>query len=240
MKFLYRTITICLFFSVSNLCIAQHSIGAWNIFNFKLNLNKHWSVFEESHLRGQKFYNNFSYFEVKGGAAYAFKKFLALVGFGRFLTYSDGYNFKKPYVNKEWRLWEQFLMNDYLGRFKMENRIRIEQRWTSSLGYRDRFKYRLNFALPLTKKRISPGTFYLTAWDEVYLTDADPHFETNRIYAGAGYQFSKQLTIQSGFLSVTSYKLDDTHSGKNYVQVTVLVEANTHKDHHEKSPASAD
>jgi len=156
------------------------------------------------------------------------------------MTYSDGNNFKKPYVNKEWRLWEQFLVNNYLGRVKLENRIRIEQRWTSSLGYRNRFKYRFNMVVPVTDKKIKPGTLYLTGWDEIYLTNSDPHFETNRMYAGAGLQISRQLTVQSGFLSQVSYKPDDTHSGKNYIQLTILVETNAHKEHHEKTPSSVD
>ena len=242
MKAIYRTITCCLFFFAGNFCSGQHSPpGAWNILSFKLNLDKNWSLFQESQLRSQLFYDNFSYYEIKGGASYSFKKkFSTLIGFGRFVSYSDGNNFKKPYVNKEWRLWEQFLVNNYLGRVKLENRIRVEQRWTSSLGYRNRFKYRINMVVPVTHKKIRPGTLYLTGWDEIYLTDSDPHFEINRMYAGAGFQVSRQLTIQSGFLSQVSYKTDDTHSGKNYLQLTILVETNAHKEHHEKTPASTD
>ncbi len=240
MKSFPRAVICCLFTLASNFCIAQHgAIGAWNIASFKLNLTRHWNVFEESQLRSQFFYNNFSYYEIKGGAGYSFKKMAAAIGFGRFITYSDGDDFKKPYVNKEWRLWEQFLVNSYIGRVKFENRVRVEQRWTSSLGYRNRLKYRLNSIVPL-KKKITPGTFYLSGWDEIYLTDSDPHFETNRIYAGAGYQLSKSVTLQSGFLSIVSYKPDDTHSGKNYLQFTVLVDGNAHKQHREKTPSSAD
>jgi hypothetical protein len=147
------------------------------------------------------------------------------------LSYSDANNFKKPYVNKEWRLWEQFLMNNYLGRVKLENRIRIEQRRTTNLGYRNRFKYRLNMVLPVTNKKIIPGTFYLAGWDEVYLTNSHPHFESNRIYAGAGYEMSKHLTLQSGYLYQVNYRPDDTHSGKNYLQVSILIETDAHKEH---------
>ncbi len=94
--------------------------------------------------------------------------------------------------------------------------------------------------LPAGKKIISSGTFYVTGWDEVYLTDSKPNFESNRIFAGAGYQFSRNLTLQSGYLFQVSYKPDDTHSGKRYLQVTVLVESGTHHQHHEKSASSAD
>ncbi len=163
-----------------------------------------------------------------------------LAGFGRYMTYSDDYNFKKPYVNKEWRLWEQFLVNTYTGRVKIENRFRIEQRWTSSLGYRNRFKYRLNMVLPVTNKKILPGTFYLSGWDEISLTDRNPNFEQNRIYAGAGYQLFKHLAIQSGYIYQANYKRSHTHSDKNYLQLAFLVEANAHKERHEKNLSGLD
>jgi hypothetical protein len=242
LKLIYRTFICCLFFFSGFTASAQNkSFGAWNILSFKLNLDKHWSVFQESQLRSQLFYNNFSYYEIKGGASYSLRKNIAvLAGGGRFVTYSDGDNFKTPYVNKEWRIWEQFLVNNYAGRFKFENRVRIEQRWTSNVSYRNRFKYRLNIVLPLTGKKIIPGAFYLNGWNEVYLTNSNPHFEQNKIYAGAGYEISKLLTVQSGYVHQVSYKPDDSHAGKNYLQVTLLVEANAHKEHHEKTTSSAD
>jgi len=234
LKVFYKIIFCFLFLLTRNLCIGQHDIGAWNVISFKLNFNKHWSLFEEAQLRSQQFYHNFSYIETKGGIAYAFRNFSALVGFGRFMTFTDGDDFKKPYVNKEWRLWEQFLVNTDIGRFKLENRIRIEQRWTTAFGFRSRLKYRLNGTVPLNHKKIIPGTLYVSGWDEIYFTNSDPHLETNRIYGGAGYRISSHLSLQSGFLSVTNYRIDDTHSGKNYIQISLVIEANAHKDHSNK------
>jgi hypothetical protein len=88
--------------------------------------------------------------------------------------------------------------------------------------------------LPVTNKKIIPGTFYLTGWDEVYLTNSNPHFESNRMYAGAGYEISKHLTLQSGYLYQVNYRPDDTHSGKNYLQVSILIETDAHKEHHDQ------
>jgi hypothetical protein len=242
LRLVYRTIIYCSFFFPGYAGLAQtNAMGAWNIISFKLNLDKRWSVFEESQLRSQLFYNNFSYYEIKGGASYSLKKNISLLaGGGRFITFSDGDNFKKPYVNKEWRIWEQVVLNNYLGRLKIENRIRVEQRWTSNLGYRNRFKYRLNLVLPITDKKIKPGTFYLSSWDELYFTDSKPNFESNRAFAGAGCQLTKHMTIQSGYLYQVNYKPDDTRSGKNYLQTALLVDVNGHKEHHEKTPASVD
>ena len=241
-KAIYKIVFFILFLFITNLCIGQHSLGTWNIVSFKLNINKHWSLFEEAQIRSQQFYHNFSYVETKGGVAYSFKNFSALVGFGRFMTFTEGNDFKKPYVNKEWRLWEQFLVNTDVGRLKIENRIRIEQRWTTALGFRSRLKYRLNAVVPINHKKVIPGTVYVSGWDELYFTNNHPHLETNRIYAGAGYRISRPLAIQCGYLSVVNYRLDDTHSGKSYLQVSLIIEANAHKDHSgkERSHSTAD
>ena len=237
----FRTI-ICFFLLVNHFVFAQKSkLGSWDILNLKLNLTKNWSVFNEFQLRSQFFYNNFSYYEIKGGASYNInKRFSLLAGGGRFMTYSDSANFKKPFINKEWRIWEQIVMNDHLGRIKFENRIRIEQRWTTNLGYRNRFKYRLNTVVPITNKKIVPEAFYVSGWDEIYFTDSDPHYEQNRIYGGIGYEVSQKLTLQSGFLHQINYKADDTHSGKNYIQVSLLFETNAHKEYQEKNHSGAD
>jgi len=239
---IYHTITCCILLLTANLVFAQtHKLGAWNIVNFKLNLNKQWGLFGEAQLRSQLLYDNFSYYETKGGASYVPKKNMSTaVGFGRFITYTDGSNFKMPYVNKESRIWEQFALNNYIGRVKFENRVRLEQRWTTNLGYRNRFKYRFNTVVPITNKKIIPGTFFVSGWDEVFLTNSDPHYEQNRIYGGVGCEVSQKLTLQSGFLHQVNYKADDTHAGKNYIQLTVLIEANAHNEHHEKASNSAD
>lgn len=239
---IYHTITCCLLlFSADPVLSQNHKLGAWNIINFKLNLDKQWGLFGEAQIRSQLFYDNFSYYEIKGGASYTIKKSMPVaVGAGRFITYSDGKNFELPYVNKEWRIWEQFALNNYIGRVKFENRVRIEQRWTTNAGYRNRLKYRLNTVVPINNKKIVPGTFYISGWDEVYFTNSDPHYEQNRIFGGVGYEVSHHLTLQSGYLHQVNYKADDTHAGKNYIQLSVLIETNALHEHHEKASNSAD
>lgn len=215
--------------------------GSWNIVNLKLNLNKQWAVFSESELRSQHFYADFSYYELKGGASYNLKKNLSvLLGGGRFMTYSDNNNFKLPFINEEWRIWEQFAINNYIGSIKLENRVRVEQRWTTSLGYKNRLEYRLNVLRPLGSKRITPGTFYLNGWDEIYLSNTGPHYEQNKAFGGMGYEVSSSLTIQTGFIHQISYKPDESHTGKNYIRLTFLVEQNAHRRHHDKIGSNPD
>jgi Protein of unknown function (DUF2490) len=238
----YRIIIGCLFLLASNFTFAQNNkFGTWNIVNTKLNLDKNWAVFNELQLRSQLFYGDFYYYEIKGGISYSINKnFSVLAGTGRYMTYSNGGDFNKPFVNKEFRTWQQITMNNYLDRVKFEHRYRLEQRWLSNGGYRNRFRYRLNTFLPINNKKIEPHTFYLTAFDEIFLTNVAPYFERNRILGGAGYQFSKHLTLQTGYVYQFDYRANNTKAGKSYLQLAVLIELNAHKNPREKIPGSED
>ncbi|MBK8080356.1 MAG: hypothetical protein IPK25_08780 [Saprospiraceae bacterium] len=68
-----------LFFMVLNSGYSQSfDLGSWNILNLKYNHNDKLSVFAEGQIRSLKFYDNFHYFEYKGGITYKFKNMLTL------------------------------------------------------------------------------------------------------------------------------------------------------------------
>lgn len=237
MRLFFVGVLLCL---SGSLFSQQSHLGSWNVITTKLTLTKHWGVYNELQLRSQSFYDHHFYYEVKGGVSYSVNKnFSFLVGTGRYITYTDGGNFKKPVTANEWRLWEQLTMNQYLERIKFEHRYRVEQRWFKT-GYRNRFRYRLNMAAPINKKKIGPKTFYATAFDEIFLTNKAPHFERNRFFAGLGYQFSKLLTVQPGYLYQYDYRSNGTHTGKHFFQLTFTIEIDSHKNPNEKIPGNVD
>lgn len=125
-------------------------------------------------------------------------------------------------------------MNSYLGRLKFEHRYRIEQRWTTALGYRNRFRYRINSVVPINHNKVEPGVFYGSAYDEIFLTNSNPHLERNRVFGGAGYQVSKHFNAQLGYLYQTDYRLNYTHLGKGYIQLSLNFEIDAHNEHMEK------
>jgi len=215
-------------------------LGTWNVVNAKINIDEHWSVFAETQARSQTFFNDFYYYEIKGGFGFSINKnFHLLAGAGRYATYSNTGNFNKPFANEEFRIWQQVTMNKYLARLKFEHRYRIEQRWLTT-GYRNRFRYRLNSFFPLNHKNFEPGTFYLTGFDEIFLTNVAPYFERNRVFAGFGYKFSKKYILQPGWLYQFDYRPDNTRSGKNFLQLTLFIEIDSHKTGYDKLPASED
>ncbi len=218
----------------------QGHLGSWNVINTKVTLNNRWSVFNELQLRSQSYYNNHYYYEVKGGIGYSLNKnFSLLLGTGKYITHSNGGNFKRPLSSNETRFWQQVTMNQFLQRVKFEHRYRIEQRWFSNNTYKNRFRYRLMAALPINKPKMEPKTFYFTAFDEIFLTNKTPYFERNRVFAGAGYQFNKQLTLQPGYVYQFDYK-NGNGTGKHFFQLTLMIELNAHRNPNEKIPGTED
>ena len=235
-----RSCAIVLLF-VSRVAYSQTSdFGSWNVINTKLILSDQWSVFNELQLRSQSFYSNHYYYEVKGGVAYAVNKnFTFLLGTGKYVTYSDPGSFAKPVSSNETRFWQQVTMNHFLERLKFEHRYRVEQRWFED-SYRNRFRYRLNIAIPLNSNKIGPKTFYLATFDEIFLTNKGPYFERNRFFAGAGYQAAKWVTIQPGYVYQYDYKNNIDPLGKHFFQLTITFEIDAHKDPNEKMPGTVD
>ena len=215
-------------------------LGTWNVLNAEFSFTDKWKLFSELQVRSQKFYNHFSYHEIKGGVSYDINdKASALVGMGQYVTYDPTGNFKSPVSNSEFRIWEQFTLTNNLDRLKLEHRYRAEQRFTSS-GFRNRFRYRLNSIIPLNKKKVEAKTFYLTASDEVFLTDKQPYFERNRFFAGSGYAFNDLFTIQGGWLRQFDFRLNQNSITKDYLQISLLFDFKTHESKKERHPSSMD
>jgi hypothetical protein len=217
----------------------KNDFGSWNVINTKLTLSKKWSVYNELQLRSQSFYQNHFYYEVKGGVGYSLNKnFTFLLGVGKYITYSDGGSFEKPITSNETRFWQQLTMNHYLERIKFEHRYRVEQRWFKT-GYRNRFRYRLNTVVPINRTKMGPKTFYASAFEEIFLTNTGPYFERSRSFIGGGYQFSKNFTIQPGYVYQFDYR-NGTKSAKHFFQLTLNIEIDPHKNPNEKIPGNVD
>jgi hypothetical protein len=77
--------------------------------------------------------------------------------------------------------------------------------------------------LPLNASKLLPGTFYLNAYDEIFLNNKAPHFERNRFFAGGGYILTPVTTVQAGYVNQYNYALDKRGS-KNFLQFSIMLQ----------------
>lgn len=195
--------------SVLSIFAQNNSLGSWNIIHFKGSLSKKLSYFAEAQIRSLKYYNDFHYHEFKGGITYEINGQLrASVATGKYDTYREGGDFVLPKNNDEFRLWPQLLLTQKLGKFILEQRGRVEMRFSKN-GYRNRFRYRLGLNYPFGKNDKEFNPFQLSASNEIFFTDNEPYFERNRFFLSASYRLSKLFSTQMGYLRQFDYKIND-------------------------------
>ncbi len=215
-------------------------LGSWSVISAKYQLTKSTFFLAEAQLRSQQFYNNFNYHEYKVGVGYNFPKngsvFLAA---GHYTTYQPDGNFKNPHLANEFRIWEQFILNNNINRLKLEHRYRLEQRFTA-LGYRNRLRYRLNAIYPINKTTIQKNTLYLSLYNEIFLNNEGVYFEQNRMYVGMGYQINNRVTFQGGFINRFDNFGVGYQTSKNFFQTILLFSLNEFKSDRERHPSAVD
>jgi hypothetical protein len=208
--------------------LAQAQMGTWNVLSVKTSFNEKWGAFAEGQLRSLKFYNDFHYHEFKGGVTYALdKNFSFAVATGKYDTYLSGGDFVSPKTSDEIRIFEQLTMSQVLTRVKFEHRYRAEQRFTQ-VGYRNRFRYRLQMVMPINRKKVEPKTWFLNTSGEIFFRDTPQYFERLRTFAGVGYQFTSTHTLMLGYMHQFDYRLVD-EIGKNFLYVSFLFDLHRNK-----------
>jgi hypothetical protein len=114
-----------------------------------------------------------------------------------YLDIDTVFEFDKTPNVKENRIFEQYVYTHKLGKFKMQHRGRLEQRF---LKFNDRnelqqrLRYRISLRYDLNK------TFFLLMSEEPFVNFQDQVFHENRFYTGIGVKLLKNSQLQVGYL----------------------------------------
>jgi len=158
--------------------------------------------------------------------------FIFTVGYGSIVTWPYG---AQPVAFRfhENRLWEQVITSQKVGRFYLQHRYRLEQRWLDNIVndgngvgvkegtiYRNRFRYRLLVNMPLNKPELSKGALFVSIYDEPFI-QFGPNFsrnylDQNRLYFALGHVFSPKGNIQLGYLNQFIVKADGLQAERNH------------------------
>ncbi len=159
-------------------------------------------------------------------------------GYGWIVSFPYG---EQPIAVKftEHRIWEQFIMQNNLGRFYFHHRYRLEQRFlqnatldsegqkvTDGFRFRQRARYRFQVSVPLTKKTMEDNTLFFAAYDEVFLGFGKGIqknvLDQNRLYFALGWRFNKDVSVQLGYLNHRVIKPDGVRMESNHTLQTSL------------------
>lgn len=204
--------------------MAQSSgLGSWNIINVKKQVSKKVSLFAEGQLRSLFFYRQFHYHEYKGGVNYKVGKQITLtLAAGDYNTYSEGGNFKSPVRSDEFRLWPQVVVQQQLGKFKMEQRFRGEFRFTNN-GYRTRLRYRIGLSKNFGTEKNGKQPYQAGITNEIFFATKEPYFERNRLQFFLSRRLNENISIQAGYLHQFDYRIND-ETGRDFLQTGIYFE----------------
>lgn len=124
---------------------------------------------------------------------------MVTAGYGYIANYAFEGEESGPEI-EEHRIWQQLILTQKLDRIKFEHRYRVEQRWVEK-DYRNRFRYRLMFFIPVNKPALEPGSVFIGVYDEIFINSEEEFFDRNRFYAALGYQFTGSTSVQVGMLN---------------------------------------
>jgi len=219
---LYFRLFVIMFYSYTS--IAQTpSLGSWNCVNIKYSVSRKMILFSEAQLRSLKLYNNFHYHEIKAGLTYeAIQGLKFALCFGKYDTYKEGGNFRVPKNSDEKRLWQQVIIDQKIKQIKIEQRYRLELRFTTS-GFKTRYRYRFGLAYEFGKTKDGCKSFLILMNNEVFFGGREPYFERNRTQTAINYNLNKQTVLQIGYVHQFDYKIND-ETGTDFILLGIFID----------------
>lgn len=131
------------------------------------------------------------------------------------------------------RVFEQLNLKDKIGRFEIQHRYRLEQRFLEQYAknatndivqvdpvFRNRIRYRAMAMVPLSRKEMGDNTLFLNLNNELFVgfgkgITKNP-IDQNRFIAALGWRFNAQTNVQVGYLNQFVIKSNATDMERNH------------------------
>lgn len=191
------------------------STGNWFYYLGNNAINKKWNLHTEIQYRNYNFAGDREQLLLRTGLGYNISDNNNNLLLGYAYVISDNYiNEKDKTSFSENRLFQQFVTKQSFNRFYLTHRYRLEERWIENRDFALRFRYLMGINFPLNKSSLTEKTFYLSAYNELFINTKRTIFDRNRIYAGLGYVFTKQLKLELGWMS---QRLEGRHRNQTVI-----------------------
>lgn len=185
----------------------------WLMFTSNMKLSKHIGFTFDAQFRFSQRFEAMQHFVRNGLDVYVSDKF-SFVPIGYMYVWNYRYGERPPaFADNEHRLWQQVFYKHPVGKWRLNHRLRLEQRLIQlhdantgeDKGYdifRNRLRYRVVSQVPLRGAAIVPKSFFagvmnecFYSWGKDVTTD---EIDQNRFFTGVGYQVSKDFFVWPG------------------------------------------
>ena len=177
----------------------EDNVGSWLMYFGTNQIADKWSIHTELQYRTYEVLSNFNQLLPRIGVNYHISD-KAVVTLGYAYIPTDP-TFEEPDGEEnitENRIFQQFVLKNNVGKFKFSHRYRLEQRFIDNPitgnDTQHRARYLLRVTYPLNE------TWFLTAYDELFINLQEPLFGQNRLYGAVGYNVNKNIALQFGYL----------------------------------------
>ncbi|QBA64479.1 DUF2490 domain-containing protein [Muriicola soli] len=198
MKKIFLPIAILFFGIITAQDTGEDDWGAWYMYFGTNRISDKLSIHSEAQFRYYNTGGNFNQLLLRTGLNYHINSdAIATLGYAYIATDNTFEEIVNEVNFKENRIFQQFILRNKVGEFLFEHRYRLEQRFIDFGSFTDtqhRARYRLQLTLPLT------DTFFVNAYDEVFLNLQDDIFGQNRLYFAFGINITENSNLQIGYL----------------------------------------
>ena len=191
----------------------ENKLGNWFGATSAIRYSDRWSLFAQGELRTWEMLSNLNETLFRVAGHYDFSP-TTMGGFGYVRV--DTWPFESGGLRKfyENRLYQELLFKQKVKNGGVSHRFRLEQRWLEVEGqtdYSNRARYMLNYTRPLNNETIKPGTWFVQAFNEVFVdfdtngywfnpVPYDKGLNQNRLYFGGGRQLNPVSNVRFGLL----------------------------------------
>lgn len=196
------SIIICLLLPICG--ITQDSnLGNWLIYFGNKKIDDKWNWHHEVQYRNYNAIGDLEQLLLRTGVGYNLSEnnnnLLLGYGFIQSENYIGGSDDKLSVA--EHRIYQQFITRQKFGSISFQHRYRFEQRWVEDSDLKVRFRYFLSLNVALNNKDVIDDTWYLSAYDEIFLNTKANIFDRNRLYFGIGYKLNKTAKFELGYMN---------------------------------------
>jgi hypothetical protein len=201
-------------------------VQVWLGYVNQTRINEKWGVWFDANIRtSDNFTNGFSVSFLRPGIMYFLSENTSLIlgyAFANYFAGNDGRNIAMP----EHRPWQQIMWANRYPKFRLQQRLRLEERFRRKVENPDkladgydfnyRLRYNFSFSTPLSRKAFAPHTLSLVFNDEAMLNFGQEiltnTFDQNRLFGGLNYHFSQSSSLQAGYM----YTFQQQGTGAQY------------------------
>jgi len=177
-------------------------LGNWLIYFGDKRIDTRWNWHHEVQYRNYNAIGDLEQLLLRTGIGYNLTENNnnALLGYAYILSRNYDSDNENVTLTHENRIFQQFITRQRIGRVQLLHRYRFEQRFFKA-AFEFRFRYFLALNLPLNKPEMTGKTFYLSAYNEIFLNGQGNAFDRNRLYGGLGFRLNDALRFELGYMN---------------------------------------